>query len=684
MRIMQISTPKLPRKYLPLVLVFAVLVLLMPRTAKFNYSYKKGTPWPYETLISQFDFPILKTEDQIQAEREEAGTIVIPFYRYSEEVTSTVVKNAQSLDLGGFNNLRPSVVTRLGDIYAKGVISDAKVKLEQGSAEVSENLIYIQRNKRAVQYPRTEVYKVSEARDQLVALLAKSYPSVNLDSLFRRTGVYEVIVPNLQYDKTMTELTHAESADYVSPTLGYVKADEKIVSKGEIVTAEVAQILDSYKEEYNQVFGYAGPRVLLYLGNVLLALALVVILYLILHFTSPGVFSRGNQYYYILSVFLLAALITFVVERIAPSLMYLVPFPVFALFLLAFFRKKQVLPMYMVMLLPLLIFCGNGMELYVMFLTAGVVTIQSFGYFSKGWRQFLNAAIIFAVEVLVYLGFRFIDVGSTATWWVDLALIFVGAMATVALYPLIYLFEKVFNLVSVTRLIELADTSNPLLQELAAKAPGTFQHCLQVMNMVDAVGRATDADVPLLRAAALYHDIGKMQNPLCFIENESTAPGATKYHDGKSPKESAMDIIRHVDDGLAIADEHRLPEVLKDFIRTHHGTSNTAYFMNKYLNAGGDPSDVSAFYYHGQKPTTKEQVILMVCDSIEAASRTLKEFTPQAYDRFVESIVKGKEEAGQLEDADITLHDLNLMKRMLKTYLQQIFHSRVAYPKRNG
>ena len=655
----------------------------MPRTAKFNYSYKKGTPWPYETLISQFDFPILKTEEQIQEEREEAGTIVIPFYRYSEEVTSAVVKNAQSLGLGGFNNLRPSVVTRLGDIYAKGVISDAKVKLEQGSAEVSENLIYIQRNKRAVQYPRTEVYKVSEARDQLVALLAKTYPSVNLDSLFRRTGVYEVIVPNLQYDKAMTELTHAESADYVSPTLGYVKADEKIVSKGEIVTGEVAQILDSYKKEYNQVFGYAGPRVLLYLGNILLALALVVILFLILHFTSPGIFSKSNQYYYILTVFLLAAIITFVVERIAPSLMYLVPFPVFALFLLAFFRKKQVLPLYMAMLLPLLIFCGDGMELFVMFLTAGVVTIETFGYFSKGWRQFLNAAIIFVVEVLVYLGFRFIDVGSTAAWWVDLSLIFVGSMATVALYPLIYLFEKIFNLVSVTRLIELADTSNPLLQELAAKAPGTFQHCLQVMNLVDAVGRATDADVPLLRAAALYHDVGKMQNPLCFVENESTAPGATKYHDGKTPKESAADIIRHVDDGLAIAEEHRLPDVLKDFIRTHHGTSNTAYFMNKYLNEGGDPADVSVFYYHGQKPTTKEQVILMVCDSIEAASRTLKEFTPQAYDRFVEGIVKGKEDAGQLEDADITLHDLNLMKRMLKTYLQQIFHSRVAYPKRN-
>ena len=676
--------PKFPQKFLPLVIVFAVLVLLMPRPAKFNYDYKKGTPWPYETLISEFDFPILKTEEQIQAEREQAGTIVIPYYRYSEEVTSSVVKNAQSLDLGGFNSLRPSVVTRLSDIYSKGVISDGKVKLEHGSAHVSENLIYIQRNKRAVQYPRSEVYRVADARDQLVAMLAKNYPSVNLDSLFRRTGVYEVIVPNLLYDKAMTELTHAESDDYVSPTLGYVKADEKIVSKGEIVTAEIAQILDSYKVEYNQVFGYAGPRIFLYLGNVLLALALVVILYLVIYFTSSPVFEHRNQYYYILTVFLLATLLTFVVERTVPSFLFMVPFPVFALYLLAFFRQKMVLPMYMVNLLPLLIFCGNGMELFVMFLTAGVVTIETFGYFSKGWRQFLNAAIIFAVEVVVYLGFRFIDVGSTATWWVDMALIFVGAMATVALYPLIFLFEKVFNLVSGTRLVEMADTSNPLLQELASKAPGTFQHCLQVMNLVDAVGRATDADVPLLRAAALYHDIGKMMNPLCFVENESSAPGAAKYHDGKTPKESAADIIRHVDDGLAIAEEHRLPDVIKAFINSHHGTSSTAYFLNRYLNEGGDPKDVSAFFYHGQKPTTKEQVILMVCDSIEAASRTLKEFTPEAYDRFVESIVAGKEKAGQLEDADITIHDLTLMKRMLKTYLQQIFHGRVAYPKRNG
>ena len=656
----------------------------MPRTAKFNYDYKKGTPWPYETLVSQFDFPILKTSEQIQAERDQAGTIVIPYYRYSEEVTSASVRSVQSMDLGNLNSIRPAVVTRLGEIYSKGVISDGKVKLEQGSAEVSENLIYIQRNKRAVQYPRSEVYKVSDARNELVAQLARNYPSVNLDSLFRRTGVYEAIVPNLLYDKTMTELTHARSDDYVSPTLGYVKAEEKIVSKGEIVTAEVAQILDSYKEEYNKVFGYDGPRFLLILGNVLLSLALVTILYFALFYANRRVFEERNRYYYLLTVFLLVTVVTFLMERLAPGLLYVVPYPVFALYLLAFFRKKLVFPVYMVSLLPLLIFCGNGMELFVMFLAAGAVSIETFGSLSKGWKQFINAAIIFGVELVVFLGFRLIDAGSTSLWWVNLIQIFVGAMATVALYPLIYLFERLFNLVSVTRLIELADTNNPLLQELQSKAPGTFQHCLQVMNLVDAVGHATDADVPLLRAAALYHDIGKMQNPLCFVENASSNPDAPKYHAGKTPQESARDIIRHVDDGLAIADVYRLPESIKSFIRTHHGTSSTAYFLNQYLNNGGDPEKVSDFYYHGQKPTTKEEVILMVCDSIEAASRTLRDFSAESCDRFVEGIVAGKEKAGQFEDADITLHDMNLMKNMLKTYLQQIYHARVAYPKRKG
>ena len=656
----------------------------MPRTAKFNYDYKKGSPWPYETLISQFDFPILKTEEQIREERGQNGPVVVPYYKYSEEIVSQAVKNVQSLDLGNWKSIRPAIVTRLEDIYAKGVISDARVKIERSSAKVSDNLIYVQKNKSATQTARSEVYTVSEAKDQLVALLAKTYPSVNLDSLFRRGGVYSVIVPNLVYDKTMTELTHAESDDYVSPTLGYVKADEKIVSKGEIVTAEIAQILDSYKLEYNKVYGYDGPRILLYLGNILIAIALCVILYLSIFFSNRKVFKDGNRYFYLMFVFMLASIITFIMLNFAPSLMYVIPYPVFALYLLAFFRKRVVLPVYVVILLPLLIFSGSGMELFIMFLLAGAVTIETFGYLSKGWQQFLNALIIFGVEIIVFFGFRLIDVGSNAGWWLDAIQVFVGSMLTVALYPLIFLFEKMFNLVSTTRLVEMADTNNPLVKELSAKAPGTFQHCLQVMNMVETVGRSLDADVPLLRAAALYHDLGKMRNPLCFVENESVNPGAVKYHDGKTPQESAADIIRHVDDGVTVAEEHHLPEVIKEFILSHHGTSYTGYFLNKYLNDGGDPLQISAFQYHGHKPVTKEQVILMVCDTVEAASRSLKEFTPEAYDKFVENMVAAKEKDGQLEEADISIREMNVMKTVLKQYLQQLYHGRVAYPKRKG
>lgn len=673
--------PKLPRRFWPLVIVFAVLVLLMPRTAKFSYDYKKGSPWPYETLVSQFDFPILKTEEQLQEERENAGATVIPYYRFSEELSAQVVKSVQGLDLGKHSYLRQSIVSHLGDIYSKGVLSDARVKIDRGYAEISDDVLYIQRNKRATKYPRSEVYKVSDAQTQLVAQLAKSYPEVNLDSLFRKGGMYDCMVPNLVFDKSMTELSHERSADYISPTSGYVHADQKIVSRGEIVTPEIAQMLDSYKAEYNKVFGYDGPVVLQWLGNILLALVLVAVLYFSIHFTNKNIFSEWRRYLYLLTVFTLTAALSFVVERTAPNFIYLVPFPVFALYLLAFFRDRVVLPVYTVALMPLLMFSAGGMELFVMYLTAGAVTIQTFKFFSRNWLQFVNALIVFAVELVVFAGFRLVDAGSSPVV-LNVIQIFVGAIMTVAAYPLIYLFERLFNLVSTTRLLELADTNNPLLQELSNKAPGTFQHCLQVMNMVDAVGRSVDANVPLLRAAALYHDVGKIRCPLCFIENESSTPGAVRYHDGKSPLESARDIIRHVEDGVAVARENGIPGIIQDFIRTHHGTTDTEFFKTKYLNDGGDPAELSAFSYPGPRPTTKEQVILMICDSVEAASRTLKEYTPEAFDSFVERIVSGKEKAGQLEDADITIHELNEVKSVLKIYLQQQYHGRIEYPKR--
>ena len=256
---------------------------------------------------------------------------------------------------------------------------------------------------------------------------------------------------------------------------------------------------------------------------------------------------------------------------------------------------------------------------------------------------------------------------------------FLGSLMSVAGYPLIFLFEKIFKLVSTTKLVELSDTSNKLLRELADKAPGTFQHSLQVMNLADAAARSIGANVPLIRAGALYHDIGKIANPQCFTENET--PGV-RYHEGLSLKESAQEIIHHVSDGIALAEKHHLPRELKEFIISHHGTSAAGYFYTKYLNEGGDPNDVADFFYNGQKPTTKEQVILMIADAVEAASRSLRDYSPENISKLVDNIIDGKSAAGQFTEADISLRDINKVKEVLKAYIQQMYHSRVAYPRR--
>ena len=451
------------------------------------------------------------------------------------------------------------------------------------------------------------------------------------------------------------------------------------MSKGEIVTAEIAQYLDSYKAEYEESLGYDGPRIFLWLGNGLISLALVLILFLSIFYTNPDIFKQMNKYVYLLFIFAVGSFAAFAFDRIDPSLLYLVPFSLTALYLLAFFRKRVVLPVYVISLLPLLIFAHNGVELFLLYLVSGVLTMFTFEFFSKGWLQFVMALISFGCMLLTFIGFRLVNDGSLLNdMWLMLYM-FIGAFLTVAGYPLIYLFEKIFGLVSNSRLEELCDPNNKLLRILAQKAPGTFQHSLQVMNLADAAARSVDANVLLVRAGAMYHDIGKTANPQCFIENESLG---TKYHEGLSPRESAQMIIRHVTDGLALAAKYQLPKVVSDFILTHHGTTCTAYFYNKYMNEGGDEANVGDFYYNGKTPWTREQAIVMICDTIEAASRTLKDNTPETFDKFVENIVAAKINAGQLDNADISLKDLSRIKSVLKSYLGQIYHDRIAYPKR--
>ncbi len=663
--------PRSFRIYLPLVLLFVCLLLLMPRSGKFNYDYRKGSPWLYETLIAQFDFPVLKTASQLQQERENAGSGVVPYYRYNDSVTGEILSGVESLNLGDCDSLRPEIRGILAGIYSLGVLEDA--------GGFSSDIIYIQKDKRAAKYPVSEVYKVSDARSKLLSDLRRNNVRVDADSLCHYSGLYELIAPNLLLDKQTTELIHDQTVNYISPTSGVVKAGTLIVSHGEIITAEIEQMLDSYRVEYENSLGYSGSPLLLWGGNALLSLALVFILFFTIYYSNPLIFNEFNRYIYILAIFFLAAVATFAVERSVHGYIYFVPYSLIALYLSAFFKNKLIYPVYIVSLLPLLIFAHDGIELFVMYFVGGVVAIFSFGYFNKGWLQFVTAFFVYISLVVTYMAFRLMDGFQGVDNYRPLFYLALGSLFSVAGYPLIYLFERIFNLISNSRLIELSDTNNKLLRDLAHKAPGTFQHSLQVMNMADAAARAIDGNVALVRCGALYHDIGKTANPLCFIENETTG---SHYHEGLNPQESARDILRHVPDGLTIAEKAKLPAVIRDFILTHHGTTCTAYFYNKYLEAGGDPSAEGDFRYKGRKPTTKEQIILMLCDTIEAASRTLKSFTAESISDLVESIVAGKMREGQFEMADISLKELNTLKAVLKEYIAQAHHARVVYPKR--
>ncbi len=657
---------------IPLVVSFAVLMVLVPRTAKWGYDYSKGQAWRYETLVAQFDFPLLKTTEQIAKEKADLSSTVIPYYKMSTEVVGESFRKIEGMSFADVPGLKSSLVRHLSDIYNKGIIPEIQDNVE---------LIYVQKGKRAEKVPVSEVYLLPQARIALLHGVSMDCPEVNVDSIIRSKSIYDLLAVNLVYDEQITALVHSQTQSMVSTTSGFVNAGTIIVNNGELITAEVAQMLDSYKAEYEQSYGYDKPLAAIWLGNALLVLGILICLYFAIYFSNAMIFKDYNRYLYVVVVFTLIASVELILIKFAPQWIFIFPFSVAALYLQAFFRTRVIYPVYIATLLPLLLFAENGAAVFMMYLVSGVITLYVFKHFSKGAKQFIAASINFVCTAVLFSAFVITGV-INVDYLPTLGLLCIGSILQVALHPFVYLLERSFNLVSSTRLQELSDTSNELLRQLEQKAPGTFQHSLQVMNLASAAARAINADEILIKAGALYHDIGKIKNPLCFVENESLTSTDAKYHADITPLQSAQDIIKHVTDGVELAQAHKLPSVITDFIRTHHGTTCVSFFYDKYLKEGGDPELKKEFLYPGPTPTTKEQVILMLSDSIEAASRTLRDYSQESISALVDRIFAYKIEDGQLEQADITLKEIDTIKIVMQTYLGQMYHERIKYPKR--
>ena len=656
--------------YLLFGLLFVVVLMLIPRKARFNYEYAKGAQWRYETLTAAFDFPILKTESQLLQDKDAADADSKLCFKYDYEVMRRALVEAESLSFSP--EKKGKIIEILAEIYSRGVI-------EKDQVPEDTKVIMIRKGNHYDEQVASEVYTTASACNALYEKMFHNYPTaLNIDLELNKFGAYDLVRPNLLRDEEGEMLLASyRGEETVSPTIGFISAGQEIVAHGEVITSDTFQILESYKAEYNRSVAYSGSRIQLWLGNALFALLFCILVFLSVLYCTPELFQKPSKLLYFLFIICIAVTAALLIGKPRTAYLFMVPFTLFCLYLLPYFSRSLVMLSYCLVLMTIPLFVTGGWEVFIIYLVAGSVTIYGFGLLKKSWHQFLLALGVFAFMLVTYLAFRLLE-GSLDSFSTDhFIFLFIGAFLPVAGYPLNFLFEKIFGLVSPARLEELCDPNNKLLQELSMKAPGTFQHSLAVMNMADAAARSINADVPLIRAGAMYHDIGKLANPLCFIENETLG---AKYHANLSVEQSAAAILHHVPDGLDLAHKYKLPQVICEFIETHHGQSCTGYFYSKYINEGGDPADKSKFTYDGRKPWTKEQAILMLCDSIEAASRTLGDNSPETFDAFVEKMVRAKIDDGQMDETELTLNELVTIKAVLKDYLGRLYHARIVYP----
>lgn len=663
------------RIYIAFVILSLAMLLLYPREGKFQYDYQKGRPWIYETLVSSFDFPILKTEAEMLQEMDEKSDEIVPYYNYDAKAESSMVERFTSAatEAGAGSDIIKSVISALDDVYRRGVVSDFK------GIDVVGKIIFVKRDKKATEVPAEEVFDIEGACDHLESVLVKD---ANVpDSVITALKVKSFIVPNLIYDENATRMMQRNAVNYISPTKGMVYAGQLIVSEGEIVSADICQVLDSYAAEYKNNFGYTGSSMSLWINHIVMVITLVALLLLTVRFTGHDVLYDTRRLLFILLMAFLAFASVAIVYKVDRNLLCLLPFATLILYISAFYKNSFASATYAVLLLPLLLIPEDGMELYLINLLAGQLVLFTSKKFERGWLQFINAVVIFVAMLVVYLACRAIE-GSGILVHLrsrDVLFLALNSLMVVVFYPFVFIFEKMFGFVSYSRLRDLADTNTELLQELQRNAPGTFQHSIQVANLAENAARTIGANYLLARVGALYHDIGKIENPICFVENSAEG---LDYHKDLSPEESAQAIIKHVSDGMVLADKHSLPEMVSDFIITHHGRSRVEYFYNVYCNRGGDPENVAPFTYDGRLPQTKEQVILMMADAVEAASRTLKNYTEESVSSLVDNIVSSRLAGDQYSEADITFKEINMVKESFKTYLLQIYHARVVYPKR--
>ena len=664
------------------VIAFLVAIVLvcwqMPRTGKFKYEYQLSKPWQHETLYAPFDFPIYKDDETLNAETEAIAAKVKPIFVFNdEEMTAArnALFNAFEARWSG-NSDKEYNLDELFILY-DSIEDQGIVAYDNATSNLApETEVSVIRNKvmRTVRYG--DFYSMNEATEAV----AKALESIEkpIDTKLLSELLNGALRQNVFYNAEITNLEKEKAVSAISLTYGMVQKDEIIVSEGEIISPHTFDILNSLQHEYTSRSMSSDESLRVLLSQLFLVALIFTLMGLYGNKLHKKVFSELKNIVLLLMLMLIVIIPSYVLVKFEPGLVYLMPVCLLAIMVSSFFNLRLAFStqVFAVMLISLVV--PNPFQFIFMQLVATVLTVFSMSNQRAHHRFIQTALFVFVGYLLVYAAFTFLST-SEIDWW-DVFLLVLNALFTLLAQPLILMLERIFGVPTSLSLLELSNTNSPLLRQLAATAPGTFQHSIQVANLCEEVLFEIGGDSQLARTGALYHDIGKTKNPMYFTENQH---GAYSPHNGLSNKESAEIIISHVTDGIELAHKAHVPERIIDFIRTHHGTRRTDYFFINEQKAHPDEViDPAPFTYHGPAPFSRETAVLMMADSIEAASHSLKEPDEKKISDLVDNIINKQMEAGQFLNTDLTLRDIETCRKVLKKKLMSIYHVRIAYPEK--
>lgn len=662
-------------------LAAAIIVYVYPREGRFRYQFQEGKPWRYGLLTAPYNFSIYKAEAQFVAEQDSALKQYHPYLQQNSEVLpQTLEKLAEDYQ----QVLRIMVPERyleylneqLSLIYHAGIISAEELsQLEkEGHQTVSVRIDNIGETR--------DITSLFTAKKAYEALLSNLPRNINKNVLIRDCHIENYLHENCVYDKTTSQRVKEEILSSVSRTQGMVQRGERIIDQGEIVNHETFLKLDSFRRQAEKRNDQSGGNWVL-LGQILWVALAMSMLAIYLYKVRPQIYAKTSDIAFILILVVTLCLLSALIIRNDQLLnIYMVPFAIITILVTTFFDSRTAFYAYMITILICAPISHFPFEFLMLQLAVGVISILTLKRLTQRSQLIFNILWILAMYCIAYTSISLMQEGSLSqVQWKMYVSFFFNAVLLFSSYLLIYLFEWMFGYISDVTLVELANINSKLLREFSESCPGSFQHSLQVSNLASAAAQSINANAQLVRTGALYHDLGKMATPSYYTENQS---------DGSNPllnlpmEEAAKIITDHVPNGLKIASQHRLPKVIKDFILTHHGASSARYFYTLYKNEHPDQEVPEGFFYPGPDPFSKETAILMMADTIEAASRSMKVYSDESISNLVESLIDAQFNEGRYKHVPITFQELELIKEVFKDKLRSIYHARIAYPKANA